>query len=694
VSLDKKYQSARDDMITGKQPRLIQQWPLMANRLDILLFLAIAAFGSVIGITFIVATDQSFFYQAFAPEIVMWACHHGFVYPIDKPQELRDFLSGQLSHFSCQTLSSVSQTQEAGLFARTQFYLTLSVALIWRVLGVGYANLWPVYGVLHGAYAAGCFALLRTFFTRWIATAAALALSVSPIVIGMLFMLRDYSKAPFIIWALFLLFLAIRTANLRTAIVASGISGCILGIGAGFRLDVLVLLPAGLVFLGAGVKTASHVWHARALAVTAFGIGCIAFAAPIVGAAPGGASGMLAMQGATDPFVHFLGIRSAPYSLGWRYSDELTMSTIAADISRTDPNWEAGEGEPRRSISQSISRSTDYFSRWAPFFAADFATHAIKSAVLLSGFEALISPKHLALDPAGSRPIWLTPSISGSLRLIFQAVGLAGLLALLLRIFARSSRQAACMAGLFVFLLTYPAIQFSVRHFFHLEILSWLGILSLLVVPYEWKTITVVKRRFLMWVIGCTLTGTAAYCALLAVQNRVLAQQISHLLALDRELVTTSLEREGDNVTWGLPIPSHYADLVTGPIDSLNSQLPEIGIEWDVRAAVDRLVITIGGPLCSAGEVPITFTYQKRREVFQPLDHTFTVMADPTLKTMLVAPAFYRPTQYLSEISVPSSRRGCLLQIERIQGDSLLPSSFTAVLTPDWIRRPLHQTLW
>ncbi|KJC42506.1 hypothetical protein UP09_18585 [Bradyrhizobium sp. LTSP885] len=667
----------------------------MTNRSDIFLLLAIAGFGCLVGSIFIVTTNQSFFYQAFTPEAVMWACHHGFVYPIDKPQVLLDFLSGQLSDFSCQALNSVSQTQEPGLFARLQLYLTVSVAIAWRLLGVSYANLWPVYAVLHGAYAAGCFALLRAFFGRRVAAAAALALSISPVVIGMLFMLRDYSKAPFVIWAIVFLILAIRTAASWEAIAASGIAGCILGVGTGFRSDVLILLPVGFVFLGVGVKAAAHGWRTRVSAVAMFGVGCVVFAAPIVGVSFGGGSGMLAMQGATDPFVRFLGIGEAPYGLGWRYSDELTMSTIAADLSRNDPNWGEREGEPIRGVSQSLSRSTDYLFRWAPFFSADFVTHAIKSVLLIGGFEALITPQSLALDPAGSRPLWLAPPIPASLRLLLQLAGAAGLLVLLFRIFAKSPRQAGCIAFLFSFLLAYPAIQFSVRHFFHLEILSWLGMLSLIVVPTEWKAITGVKWRFSMWIIGIALTCSAGYCVLLALQDRVLAQQIAHLLALKREPVVTESERsEGDRVAWRLQIPSRYTDLVSGPIDSLSSRLPEVGIEWDVRAAADRLLITVGGPSCPAGEFAITFTYQKRPEVFQPLDHAFTVTADPTQKTMLVAPAFYRSTQYLSEISVPSSRRSCVLRIERIWGDSPLPSSFTAVLVSDWIRHRLHQTLW
>ena len=104
-----------------------------------------------------------FFYQQYAPEMVMWACGHPFVYVLNKPPALLDFLFGRQNFFDCRALDTVQGMPAAGFFARMQFYLDGTVALLWRVLGVSYAALWPLVALLHGAYAAGCFALARLF---------------------------------------------------------------------------------------------------------------------------------------------------------------------------------------------------------------------------------------------------------------------------------------------------------------------------------------------------------------------------------------------------------------------------------------------------------------------------------------------------------------------------------------------------
>lgn len=567
---------------------------------------------------------------------------------------------------------------------------------------MSYVSLWPVYALLHGAYAAGCFVLLRFFFARLIALPVALALALSPTTLGMLYDLHDYPKGPFIIWAIALLLLAIRTERARCALLASIIAGSVLGFGAGFRMDTLVLLPIGVVLLAVGLRPPVHSWRSCSFAVAAFVLSAGVLAAPVYRLGFGGV-GSLVMEGATDPFVRFLGVGPSPYSLGWAYSDELTLSTIAADLSRADPRWDAHESEPLQGVTQSITRSTRYFFAWAPFFAADFATHMIKSAVSIAGFEVLISPSVQALDPARwalTSPWYgavLPRTIPSGVAILLKVAGVVGLLGLLFRVFSRSPREGVCLALLLAFLLTYPAALFSIRNFFHLEVVSWLGLLSIIVLPLEWRRITHAKQQFAVWLIGVAALATAFYGGLLVFQDYALVRQISGLLALPRDAMTTdSPSDEDDGSVWRLPLPERYQSLVSGPTDSLNSALPEMGTEWEVRAAVERMLITVGGPTCPAGELAINFAYRKRPGVFQPLDHAFTIMAptDPSQRSLLIAPAFYRPTQYLSEISVPRDRKGCISRIERIRGESALPSVFTVTLASDWRDHSLRQTLW
>jgi hypothetical protein len=659
-------------------------------------------FGATVGIYFIATTGQAFFYQNFMPEIVMSACGRGFVFPLERPHELVDFLRSRLTTFDCRVLASVVHTHAAGIPARLHLYLAFATAMAWRWLGVSYANLWPVYAVLHGAYAAGCFVLFRLYVARWVALLAALGLAISPITVAMLYSLRDYSKAPFMIWSIALLLMAIRAGSAQRAIILSAIAGSILGFGTGFRSDVMIMLPIGAVVLAAGLRPPAQTWRTCLGAVAVFIAGTLIISAPVSKVESSG-SGMLAMQGVTDPFVQFLGAGPAPYRLGWTYSDELSLSTTAADLRRTDPDWDAHEGKPLCGVTQSFTRSTRYFLGWAPLFAADFATHMIKSALSIAGFEMFISRREQGLDPAGwaLRPVWynsvLPQTMPAGIAAVLIVAGAAGVLSLLFGVFARNRREAACLALMIAYLLAYPATQFSIRHFFHLEFVSWLGVLALVNLPFVWQQIAHAKRPFAGIVVGIAAVLTATYGGLSLVQSHMLMRQISGLLALPRQAVAAEARSDetGQSV-WKLPVPERYQALVSGRSDSLTSALPEQSIEWAVRAAADRLLITVGGSACAGGDLAIKFAYQKRADVFQPLDHTFVVTApaDGSQRSLLIAPAFYRPSQYLSAISVPADRKDCISGIDRLEGVNPLPVVFSAALVPDWWDHFLRQTLW
>ena len=142
----------------------------------------------------------------------MWACGHGFGFPAERPETLNDFLFMAARGFDCAALGG---TSAGGIsrFAWSHIYLAATVAGLWRLLGVNYAALWPLLAVLHGAYAAGGFVLARLYLPRLPAVAVGLALALSPLAISMLMATRDYAKAPFFVWSLALLVLAIRGAH-------------------------------------------------------------------------------------------------------------------------------------------------------------------------------------------------------------------------------------------------------------------------------------------------------------------------------------------------------------------------------------------------------------------------------------------------------------------------------------------------
>ena len=152
-------------------------------------------------------------------------------------------------------------------------------------------------------------------------------------------------------------------------------------------------------------------------------------------------------------------------------------------------------------------------------------------------------------------PFCREPYLHG-VAILLKVAGVIGLLAFLFRAFGRSPREGVCLALLLAFLLTYPAVLFSIRNFFYLEFVSWLGLLSIMVLPVEWRRITHAKQQFALWVIGVAALTTAVYGGLSVFQDRALTRQISGLLALPREAMTTDppSDEEGGAV-WRLPLP-------------------------------------------------------------------------------------------------------------------------------------------
>ena len=65
--------------------------------------------------------------------------------------------------------------------------------------------------------------------------------------------------------------------------------------------------------------------------MASFGVALLLAASPMLVHGTGSSSGFLVMQGATEPFRVFLGLREAPYTMGQAYSDELTLSGIGAE---------------------------------------------------------------------------------------------------------------------------------------------------------------------------------------------------------------------------------------------------------------------------------------------------------------------------------------------------------------------------
>lgn len=660
---------------------------------DGIILAVLAALGAVIGWQLAREVGSVFFYQMFAPESLMWACGHGFRNPLGLSPGMADFLLRRTAAvFDCASIPADAITGPPGFFFSVQLYSSWVTAFLWRLLGPSQAAIWPLAALLYAAYGIGSFLVSRLFLNRPLATIAAIALVLSPVAIGMLFMLRDFSKAPFILLALCLMLRAAR-APARAALFLAPAAGMMAGLGYGFRTDLAILLPLGLLFLGFTPRLGLA---ARGGVLAGFAAGFLLLAAPILALGYGGNGGFLVMQGATEPFRGFLGLRPAPYALGQAYSDELTLSGIAAAERPRHPDWDSREPPAFYGFSQATSMSTSNLLEWAPNFAADFAAQALKGIGWIAGFPALVAISRGHPDPGFplrlGAPLtqWQEPVYGLFGHPWMPALGLLGVLALLARLAARNGREAAGVAGLLLALTAYPAIQFSVRHLFYLEFIWVVALLSLPAAAWEWRRLRPVLPRFVL-VAACVLVLMGgAYAGLARWQQARLTSAFSALLALPRQDVEPTLEKQEDGgLLLRVPVPAAQQAMVDSAPDSMTDHIPEVGIEYDVRAGGERMLLTLGGADCPDQPFSIGLRYDHRPHLWQPFDQNLMVRSGD----QVIFTAFYRATQSFAGIVLPADHAACAVSLSRLPLTYDLPLVLTAALPPDWKNLPLRKGL-
>lgn len=664
---------------------------------DVAVALVLFAIGAAFALSVFDASGRLYFYQLYYPELVYAGCGFGLIRPDIIPAGVVDFLSLRSLTFDCAILTAPAASQPAGIFLRAHLYFSLIVRMLWRGPAIDYQSLWPLVAGLAGFYAAGCFALLRRFFGLFPATAGALLLACSPIALGLVIYLRDYGKAPFFVWALAALIAAVQARPLRMKIVLAAAAGAIVGVGYGFRSDLIILLPAGLLYL----VVASRTWRARLSTVSALGVTTLLLAAPMLSIGNGGGFGTLIMQGMSEPFRHYLDLGPAPYAMGTAYSDELVLSSVAADLSAADPDWASREGVPGQGMSQSILRSGRYVGGWLGFFAGDIATQALKSAAWILEMPSLMSQQRRAAS-------WLVPATERSsagpaMDTLYDAIAspwlaavcALGWIVLLARIAGSDRRAAAALGILISVLLLYTAIQFSLRHVFHLEFIWVAGVLALMHATFWIESLRRAGFRFYAVVAVAAMIVVVAQQALVHYQDRTLRRQFAKLLAQPR--IASEIERSPDvndgKATVGITMPESFRAVVEGPVDSMNDRMGENGVQAIVLAGADRLLLSVGGPRCTAGPLQLTLRYTKTARTWQPLESRITVdvPSDAAQRTMVLVPVFYRATQRFTGIALPEASRGCITAVERVAGPTRLPLLLTATLTPGWQERPLHR---
>jgi hypothetical protein len=233
----------------------------------------------------------------------------------------------------------------------------------------------PLFGVLYGLTTALAYANFRLIVGRAAAMAATAALTVSTLHLTNLPNLRDYAKAPLTLALVFVLVaLAVRPWRPRTVLLLSLAYGLILGIGYGFRTDLLIDIPPFLItmalFMPGGVLRNLPI---KIAAIGLCAAGFVAAGWPIITsvAGSGGCQWHPFLVGFTAPFDEALGVSGGSYRWG-----HLPRTTTCGRPSRVTPAGSIRISGPSNTARANTTSRAAHLRHLLTTFPADLVTRA------------------------------------------------------------------------------------------------------------------------------------------------------------------------------------------------------------------------------------------------------------------------------------------------------------------------------
>jgi hypothetical protein len=645
-----------------------RRW-LIEACLAIAVFGGAAWWGTAYWNTSLEAGRQPIFYQEYFEPAVMMACGKGFVIARTQPPALTAFLFRRADRFSCDQIPADAQLGTQGLYQGVWRYLLTATSVAWRMLGISWSGLGPLFGVFFASTIAVGYGIFRLGMGRAMALTGAFALSVSTLHLLNLPHLRDYSKAPFTLALILIIGIVVtRRPTPRVLLGCAAAYGAVLGVGYGFRTDFLVNVPVFLFVLFAFVEggVRQHLALKSASAALCLAVFMIV-AWPVISTVyqKGGCQWHTALLGLTTDFTDALELEPARYDWGAPYLDEFVDRTVTSYGRRMHP----GIGHIEFCSHEYDNVSGQYLMEIARRFPADMLTRALASDVHIANlpFPWFDSPlPGFAPRLYATRRAALTALKGTGIVWVVAAIAMT----------ATISARLAFFLGFFVFYFAgYPAIQFSNRHHFHLEFIAWWAFGFVL---HHGVTAAVAAARR-----GQPDPGAprpqwrqAAW-----VMSALVAASIVPLLAL-RGYQQLTLARFFDRY-----VQAAVDDLPLEPSAPGVMRPVTLTPAADARTGETFLVVTLNAWQC--GEKPsVTFRYDKAFPI-----ENFSRTISLSRRSPLPEPTYIFMPVYNHFVGVEFSdvHPGCVGTVARVRDLTPFTLLLPSVLPPRWDREPLYQ---
>jgi hypothetical protein len=605
------------------------------------------------------------FYQLYFEPAVMIACGKGFVVSEPQAPAVGRFLRGQTTTLNCNEIPPDTTLVKAGGFQATARYLMLAVGWTWRDVGLSFRRLGPLAGLLFGLTVTAAYGIFRLGMGRVLAVLCALGLSLSPLHLLNLPGLRDYSKAPFLLMLVFLLGLVVtRRPSWRSVLSISVAFGVVLGVGYGFRYDLLIAIPLfllAMIFLDAG-------WRDRltyGFAGTAvFLVSFYASAWPVIDAIRNAwdCRWHTMVIGLGDPQTEGMQLREPVYDWFAGFSDEFAYATTTSYAARRQPGL--GHVEYCGTAYDDVTRS--FMLDVARHTPADFLVRAYASSL-----QMVQLPFRWRAAPIPDVAVYYY-SVRNTITSHLKEAGIFLVAIAVLFITASSIRLGLFAVAFLLYFGGYPAGQFHDRHFFHLEFITWWALgfllqqLATAIAARASKRPVALPSPAAFRRAALVLGGCAAALWMALVIARL--YQARSMAPLMQQYATSDVER----------VDSQIVDSVYRvPVASDRKTDPE---------TADLIAIDLNEWQCPP-DSKLTFVYDRSHPGFGPEIRLRRDLAP--MKTRVFVPVYAN----FQGVTVGSAAPGCLAGVYRAQHGERFTLMPQVTLRPGWENAPLYQSL-
>ena len=665
------------------------------SRADWIIAFALFTIGTVLGTLHMMYTaTQPAFYQEYYATAVGVGCGFGFVNmnQYDVP-ELDAFLSLRRDAVDCGAAARAGRTS-LNAWQKMHIYQMGAAGLLWRLRGeVSWRALAPLHGILSGATIALVFAISRLALSRMIALGVGLVLLVSPANLAIVPLLRDYSKAPFILASILLIgIIGTQRMSWRASLLLAAVGGAITGVGFGFRTDVLIVLPPMVfAFLALSAGRFRESWRRRAASALLYVVVFMIVALPAFrGMQEGGGNAHVTLLGQGSPFDAQLGLETPFYEWVYEYNDT-QISTLLNGYAK----WRYGSTRPVHIGTPAYERyGREYLLQLGRHFPADMLTRTYGAMLRVLELPANGFANKLYVDPneheLGIKPPLMVGRYLSAQRIIQLLTGSGALFVLcaavtLVLIAARSLRLATLALFIVLYFGGYTMLQFSLRHAFHLEFLGWLSAGFVVQAAFRafrhWKKGNhptpqeLSPRRALIMAAVLAIVPAGVLYAARIWQDDHLREMVATYLAAAREPVAFSVE------------PGSASDRV------LLRPVGDPPAAGEMR--LDYLVVE------ARSDTPYGALLFRNRPIAAPIwDQTKTVAVQrpanftdwyPSDVTRYFFPAYTGPEAAFEGVEIPRDALASVVGIQRIKPTSDLPFLLWMTLNQDWRERRRHQ---